>query len=64
VIYLSLLFTMAVVTFRKQHIALFVGGFFLPILRLLGAMMAPKPGSNIGDRSPSSQKSPTLEEES
>ncbi len=46
VIYLSLLFTMAVVTYRKQHIALFIAGFFLPILWLLGAMMAPRPGSN------------------
>jgi hypothetical protein len=46
VIYLSLMFTMAVVTFRKQHIALFVAGFILPILWLVGAMLAPKPGSN------------------
>lgn len=46
VIYLSLMFTMAVVTFQKKHIALFVAGFIFPILWLLGAMMAPKPGSN------------------
>ncbi len=46
VIYLSLLFTMAVVTYRKGHLALFIAGFIFPILWLLGAMMAPKPGTN------------------
>ena len=46
VIYIFLMFTMAVVTFRKGHLALFIVGFVLPILWLLGAMMAPKPGSD------------------
>jgi hypothetical protein len=45
VIYLALLFTVAVVTFRKRHIILFVLGFFVPICWLIGAMLAPKPGS-------------------
>ena len=46
VIYLSLMSTMAVVTYRKGHIALFIVGFIFPILWLLGAMIAPKPGTN------------------
>ena len=46
VIYLSLMFTMAVVTYRKGHVALFIVGFIFPVLWLLGAMIAPKPGTN------------------
>jgi len=45
-IYLALIATVAVVTFRKGHIALFVIGFIFPITWLIGAMMAAKPGSN------------------
>ncbi len=44
-IYLALMATVAVVTFRKGHVALFVIGIFFPILWLIGAMMKPKPGS-------------------
>lgn len=45
VIYLALIATVAVVTFRKGHVALFVIGFIFPITWLIGAMMAPKPGT-------------------
>lgn len=45
-IYLALLFTVAVVTFQKEHIGLFACGFILPICWLVGAMMKPKPGSH------------------
>jgi len=45
-IYLALLFTVAMVTFQKKHIGLFVCGFFFPFCWLIGAMMKPKPGSH------------------
>jgi hypothetical protein len=45
-IYLALLATVAVITFRKGHIVLGVVGFFLPILWLIGAVLKPKQGSN------------------
>ena len=44
-IYFTLIFTVAVVTYQKRHIALFVIGFVFPFCWLIGAMMAPKPGS-------------------
>ena len=45
-LYLALLFTVAMVTFQKKHIWLFIGGFIFPILWLVGAMLKPKPGSH------------------
>ena len=39
VIYLALLFTVVVITFRKGHIALFVIGVFIPILWLIDAVL-------------------------
>jgi len=44
-IYFALIFTVAVVTFRKGHMAFFIIGIFLPIFWLIGAMLPPKPGS-------------------
>ena len=41
----ALLFTVAVVTFQKRHIVLFVLGFLIPFLWLIGAMLPGKPGS-------------------
>ena len=35
----------AVVTFQKRHIVLFVLGFLIPFLWLIGAMLPGKPGS-------------------
>ncbi len=43
-IYIALLLTVAVLTYRKGHIVLFVLGIFLPILWLVGAVIPPKPG--------------------
>jgi uncharacterized membrane protein len=45
ILYLALLFTVAVVTFQKRHMVLFVLGFFMPFLWLIGAMLPGKPGS-------------------
>jgi hypothetical protein len=45
-LYLTLLFTVAVVTYQKKHIALFVFGFVFPFCWLIGSMLKPKPGSN------------------
>jgi len=39
VIYLVLLFTLAVVTFRKGHWVLGLIGFLLPVLWLIGAIL-------------------------
>jgi hypothetical protein len=44
-IYFALMLTVAVVTFQKGHMAMFIIGIFFPILWLIGAMMKPKPGS-------------------
>ena len=41
-IYLVLLITLGVLTIRKGHVLLFVGGFFLPILWLIGALIRPR----------------------
>jgi len=38
-IYLVLLFTLAVMTFRKGHWVLGIIGFFLPVLWLIGAVL-------------------------
>jgi hypothetical protein len=45
-IYLVLVFTVCVMTFRKGHTLLGVFGFFFPILWLIGAIMAPTPNSS------------------
>jgi hypothetical protein len=42
VIYLVLLFTLAVMTFRKGHWVLGLIGFILPILWLIGAVLPDK----------------------
>ena len=47
VIYLVLLVTVCVVTFRKGHTALGILGFFLPFLWLVGAAIHPKEGSSF-----------------
>jgi hypothetical protein len=46
VLYLVLLFTVAVITFRKGHWVLGLIGIFIPILWVLGAILPARPGSS------------------
>jgi hypothetical protein len=43
VVYLVVLITLGVGTLRKGHLFLFVIGFFIPVLWLIGALIAPTP---------------------
>lgn len=45
VLYISFLFTVAVVTFKKGHTVLGIIGIFFPILWLIGAVLPAKTGS-------------------
>ena len=45
VLYLVLLFTVAVITFRKGHWVLGLIGFFIPVLWLVGAVLPARRGS-------------------
>ena len=49
-IYITLLFTVAVLTWRKGHKGLFIFGIFFPILWLIGAILPPKPGYSTNYR--------------
>ncbi len=42
VLYLVLLVTLGIVTFRKRHYVLFAFGFLLPFLWLVGAAIKPR----------------------
>jgi hypothetical protein len=44
ILYIALLFTVAVVTFRKGHWVMGLIGFFFPILWLIGAVIPPARG--------------------
>ena len=44
-IYLALLITLGVLTFRKGHLVMFIVGFFLPVFWLIGALMRPRLGT-------------------
>ena len=46
VIYIALLLTVAVMTFRKGYYTLGIFGIFIPILWLIGAVLPPKKGSS------------------
>ena len=46
-LYIWLVFTVAVLTFRKGHAVLGCLGFFLPILWLIGAILPAKKGSRL-----------------
>jgi len=46
VLYLVLLFTVALITFRKGHWVLGIIGIFIPILWVLGAILPARPGSS------------------
>jgi hypothetical protein len=41
ILYIALLVTLGVMTFRGGHIVMFVLGFFFPVLWLIGALIAP-----------------------
>ncbi len=45
VLYLTMLFTICVLTFKKGHVALGIAGIFIPFLWLIGAVIPAKPGS-------------------
>jgi hypothetical protein len=45
ILYISLIFTVAVLTFKKGHTVLGILGIFFPILWLIGAVLPAKPGS-------------------
>jgi uncharacterized membrane protein len=45
VLYIFMIFTVAIITFRKGHIVLGILGIFLPILWLIGAILPAKKGS-------------------
>jgi hypothetical protein len=46
IIYIALVFTVAIVTFRKGHWVLGLIGFFIPILWLIGAILPARRGSS------------------
>jgi hypothetical protein len=46
ILYLVLLFTVCLMTFRKGHVALGIIGIFFPVLWLIGAMLPPTVNSN------------------
>ncbi len=50
VLYIALWFTVALVTLRKGHMALFVIGIFVPILWLIGAVLPARPDSSYAQR--------------
>jgi hypothetical protein len=43
VLYLLVLITLGVATLRKGHLVLFVVGFFMPLLWLIGGLIGPTP---------------------
>jgi len=44
-LYLVLVFTLAMTTWRNGHHVLFFVGFFLPFLWIIGAVIAPTPAA-------------------
>jgi hypothetical protein len=47
-IYVVLLVTLGVMTFRKRHFILFWIGIIFPVLWIVGALMAPAPDFEAG----------------
>lgn len=45
VLYLTMLFTICVLTFKKGHTILGIVGILIPLLWLIGAVIPAKPGS-------------------
>lgn len=50
VIYLTCLFTVCSLTFRKGYFLLGIIGIFIPVLWLVGAILPAKPGSSYSQR--------------
>jgi hypothetical protein len=49
-IYIALMLTLAVTTYRKGHFWLFGIGFLVPVLWLVGALLKPKPESKAAQQ--------------
>lgn len=49
-IYITCLFTVCSLTFQKGYTLLGIGGIFIPILWLIGAILPPKAGSRYAVR--------------
>jgi hypothetical protein len=47
-LYIVLIFTVCMMTFRKGHVVLGILGIFFPILWVIGAIIAPAEGSTYG----------------
>jgi hypothetical protein len=43
ILYLVVLITLGVATLRKGHIVLFIVGFFIPLLWIIGGLIGPTP---------------------
>jgi hypothetical protein len=43
ILYLVVLITLGVATLRKGHFVLFIVGFFMPLLWLIGGLIGPTP---------------------
>ncbi len=49
IIYVFLLVLLGVKTFKNRHWVLFVAGFFIPIVWIVGAMLPPKGMSHVDE---------------
>jgi hypothetical protein len=47
ILYIALIFTVAILTFRKGYTFLGIVGFIFPILWLIGAVLPPKKGTRF-----------------
>jgi hypothetical protein len=45
-LYIVLIFTVCIITFRKGHVVLGILGIFLPFLWVIGAVLPPAEGSS------------------
>jgi hypothetical protein len=49
IIYLFLLVFLGVRTFQNRHVVLFILGFFVPLVWIVGAMLPPKGMSHVDE---------------
>ena len=49
ILYIFLLVFLGLRTFQKGHLALFILGFFIPLLWIVGAMLPPKGMSRVDE---------------
>jgi hypothetical protein len=52
VLYLVLVITLGVLTFRRGHYVLFGVGFLFPVCWLIGSILTPTPGHDTGRAEP------------